>query len=260
MSADAAALFRGLEVLTAAPGPGVRLASVFGVEHDVSVAEFQRLAHAAIDEVVAAGRTAVVVGGSGLYLRAALTDLRLPPPPDAGARGRWEETYDADPEHAHDLLANADPEAAARVHPNDRRRVVRALELAEVGETLAGGALWSSPPRHATTVFGLDVPDDVLDARIRRRAEAMVAQGVVAEARAALARGPSQAALKVMGLVNFAELPEAEAIDALVADNRRLARYQRKWMRRLPALVPVDGNRPPSEVAAEIAAHAKLPL
>src|SRR6266540_5793373 len=227
VSADAAALFRGLEVLTAAPEYPARLVGVFDVEHDVSVGEFQRLAHAAIDEIVAAGRTAVVVGGTGLYLRAALADLRLPPRPPSGVRERWEMFYDEHgPVHAHGRLQTVDPEAAARVHPNDRRRVVRALELAEAGASLAGDELWSGETRHSTVVFGLDIPQDVLDERIRRRAAEMLERGVVAEARAALARPLSRSARKVMGLVDFAQLPADEARSALVENNRRLARYQ----------------------------------
>jgi len=257
VSADAAALFRGLEVLTAAPEYPARLVSLFDIEHDVSVGEFQRLAHAAIDEVLAAERTPVVVGGSGLYLRAALTELELPPPPRAGARERWEAVYDEGPAAAHARLADLDPEAAVRVHLNDRRRVVRALELAEVGASLAGDALWSHEARHPTLVFGLDVPDDVLDERIRARAVEMLERGVVEEARRALARPLSPSARKVMGLSDFAELPPEEARDALVANNRRLARYQRKWLRRLRDVVPVDANRPAPDAAAEIVSVAR---
>jgi tRNA dimethylallyltransferase len=256
VSADAAALFRGLEVLTAAD-ESARLVSLFDVEHDVSVGEFQRLAHAAIDEVLAAGRTPVVAGGSGLYLRAALADIQLPPPPAPGARERWETVYDEGPAEAHALLGELDLEAASRVHANDRRRVVRALELAEAGSSLAGDALWSTDTRHPTLVFGLDLPDDVLDARIAVRASEMLERGVVAEAQAALDRPLSASARKVMGLVDFAELDPDEARDALVANNRRLARYQRKWLRRLPGLVTVDANRPAEDVAAEIVAAAR---
>jgi len=250
-------VFRGLEVLTAAPDYPARLVSIFDVDHDVSVAEFQALAQAAIDEVLAVGKTPVVVGGSGLYLRAALTELRLPPPPATGVRERWEEVYDADPARAHELLAELDAPAATRVHPNDRRRVVRALELAESGATLAGDALWTAPLRHPTLLVGLDLPQDVLEDRIRARAAWMLEQGVVAEAQAAVARGPSRAAGKVMGLVDFAELGADDAREALVANNLRLARYQRKWLRRLPELVPVDANRPPATVADEILAAAR---
>jgi tRNA dimethylallyltransferase len=255
VSADAAALFRGLDVLTAAPAYPARLVGVFDLEHDVSVGEFQRLAHEAIDDVLAHGRTPVVVGGTGLYLRAALADLELPPPPADGARERWEAFYDEHGGvHAHGRLQTVDPEAAARVHANDRRRVVRALELAEAGSSLAGDALWSDDTRHPTLVFGLNVLDEVLDARIRERAAAMLDLGVVEEARAALTHPLSRSARKVMGLIDFAELPPDDAVDALVENNRRLARYQRKWMRRIPGLVLLDGDRAPGDVAADIVA------
>lgn len=258
VSADAAALFRGLEVLTAAPQYPARLVGAFDVEHDVSVGEFQRLAHTAIDDVLACGRTPVVVGGTGLYLRAALSDLQLPPPPEADARQRWEAFYDEHGGvHAHGRLQMLDPEAAARVHPNDRRRVVRALELAETGATLVGEDLWSGETRHPSLIFGLEVPDDVLEQRIAARAVSMLERGVVEEARAALARPLSRSASKVMGLTDFARLPTEEAREALVANNRRLARYQRKWMRRIPDLVPLDAARPEDDVAAEIVGTAR---
>jgi tRNA dimethylallyltransferase len=258
VSADAASLFRGLEVLTAAPTQSARLVGIFDVEHDVSVGEFQRLAHEAIDDVLASGRTPVVVGGTGLYLRAALSNLQLPPRPAEGAREQWEAFYDAHGGvHAHGRLQAIDPEAAARVHPNDRRRVVRALELAAVGSSLAGDALWSGDTRRPTLVFGLEVPDDVLEERIHARAASMLERGVVDEARAARERPLSRSAQKVMGLADFAELPPDEARDALIANNRRLARYQRKWMRRIPGLIAVDGTRPPDEIAADIVGIAR---
>jgi tRNA dimethylallyltransferase len=258
VSADAAALFRGLEVLTAAPEQPARLVGVFDVEHDVSVGEFQRLAHEAIDDVLSRGRTPVVVGGTGLYLRAAVSNLELPPPPTEEVRQRWEAFYDEHGgTHAHERLQTLDGEAAARVHPNDRRRVVRALELAEAGGTLAGDELWSGETRHPTLIFGLEVPDDVLEQRIRARAGSMLERGVVAEARAALARPLSRSASKVMGLADFAELPAEDAREALVANNRRLARYQRKWMRRMSNLVPLDGARSADVVAGEIVETAR---
>jgi tRNA dimethylallyltransferase len=258
ISADAAALFRGLPVLTAAPDYPARLVGIFDVEHDVSVAEFQRLAFAAVDDVIAAGRTPIVVGGTGLYLRAALADLELPPPPAEGARERWQEFYDVEGAvRAHGRLQTVDPEAAARVHANDRRRVVRALELADAGSSLAGDALWSPDTRRPTLVFGLEVTDEVLEERIAVRTDWMLEHGAVDEARAALARPLSGSARKLMGLVDFAELPANEARAAVVASNRRLARYQRKWMRRIPGLVAVDGNRGAAEVAAEIVATAR---
>jgi tRNA dimethylallyltransferase len=258
ISADAAALFRDLAVLTAAPEYPARLTGIFDVEHEVSAGEFQRLAHDAVDDVLAGGRTPIVVGGTGLYLRAALSNLALPPAPAEGVREQWESFYDTRGGlNAHERLQALDPEAAARVHPNDRRRVVRALELAEAGSSLAGDALWSGDTRHPTLIFGLDVRDEVLEQRIRARAASMLQCGVVEEARTALARPLSRSARKVMGLVDFAELPPDEAREALVANNRRLARYQRKWMRRIPGLIALDGNRPPGEIAAEILGIAR---
>ena len=131
-----------------------------------------------------------VAGGSGLYLRAALAELELPPAPPAGARGRWEERYaELGPEATHALLAREDPAAAELVHPNDRRRVVRALELAEAGSSLrpVDDRLWAGETRHPSVVFGLEVPKDVLERRIEERTRSMFDRGVVEEVRTALA-------------------------------------------------------------------------
>ena len=125
--------------------------AIWPLDHEASVGEYAPLAHAAIDEILAAGRTPVVVGGTGLYLRAALAELELPPAPAPGARERWERLYDEDgPDAAHARLAELDPAAAAAVHPNDRRRVVRALELAEAGASLAPAETGSGRRRRGT--------------------------------------------------------------------------------------------------------------
>jgi tRNA dimethylallyltransferase len=258
VSADSAALYAGLPILTAAPGYPARLVGVVPVTDDVSVGEYQRLAHAAVDEILAAARTPIVVGGTGLYLRAALSSLTIPPPPAPGERARWAAIYDAGPDEAYDLLARRDPDAAARVHPNDRRRVIRALELAEAGASLAPPVdqLWTDDMRHPTTLVGLELDPDELDRRIEARVVSQVEQGVVAEARSAWAQPLSRTARKVLGLEAFATLPVDEAVDAVVAASRRLARYQRKWLRRLPVAATLDAARPPEELADEIRALA----
>ena len=158
------------------------------------------------------------------------------------------------------MLAERDPEAAARVHANDRRRVVRALELTELGASLRPDAdrLWTDDARHETIVFGLGVPRDVLLDRIQRRARAMFDAGVVDEARAALAGHVSSTAIHALGLREVVELPPDEALGALVVRTRRYAAYQRKWLRRIPGLVSVNANRgPPHEVADEIVEVAR---
>ena len=249
VSADSMQAYRGLPVLTNQDAD-VRLTAIWPLDRQGTVGEYQRLAHEAIDEIVAAGRTAVVVGGSGLWFQAALTDVELPADVPAGARARWERLYDRrGPATAHGLLERRDPRAAARVHPNDRKRVVRALELWQAGGTLVPERprLWTAALRLPTLVVGLDVPGKALEARVRARAEAMFEQGVEDEVRAAGAVVP-----QVLGLDAVRTLPRTEAIEELVRATLRLAAYQRKWLRRLPGAVMIDGNRPPEEVADEI--------
>src|SRR5579862_2652794 len=192
VSADAMQVYRGLPVLTNQSSHPTRLIGIWPLDHDSSVGEYARLAHAAIDEILAAGRLPVVVGGTGLYLRAALGELALPPAPAPGVRERWGALYDElGGEAAHARLAEVDPAAAAAVHPNDRRRVVRALELAESGESLVPheDRLWAEHTRHPTALFGLDVPPEELERRIAVRTRRMFDAGVQEEVRQALA-GP----------------------------------------------------------------------
>lgn len=256
VSADSAQLYRGLPILTN-QSPAA-LVAIWALDHEASVAEYQSLAHAAIDASLAAGRTPVVVGGTGLYFRAALSELDVPPAPEPGARERWARLYDEEgADAAHALLAERDPEAAAAVHPNDRRRVVRALELAEAGHSLRGERLWAADTRRPTTVVGLDVPSEELGARIDARTRAMFDAGVEDEVRAALARPLSSTARKIMGLQEVAELPREQAIAELARRTRRFAAYQRKWMRRIPGLASVRADRSPDEVADEILALAR---
>jgi tRNA dimethylallyltransferase len=260
ISADSMQAYRGLPILTAQPQRPTRLVGIWPLAHEGSVAEYAELAHAAIDELLAGGRTPVVAGGTGLYLRAALVDLGLPPAPPPGARAHWEELYDRlGAERAHAVLAQQDPQAAAQVHANDRRRVVRALELTELGSSLNPDAdrLWTDEVRRPTTVFGLDLPRDVLLERIAKRAREMFERGVVDEARNALAGDISATAIHALGLREVAELPSDDALEALIVRTRRYAAYQRKWMRRIPGLVSVDANRPTEEIADEIVEVAR---
>jgi tRNA dimethylallyltransferase len=269
VSCDAMQLYRGLPILTNQPSAAERervphhLVAVWETDHAGSVAEYAALAHAAVDEVLGRGRTPIVCGGSGLYLRAALADMPLPPRVPAAERMRFEQLYDrTGADAAHAVLVAADPAAAAAVHPNDRRRVVRALELHAAGTSLAPAAdrLWADDRRHPTTVIGLAVPAPVVGERIAGRTRAMFAAGVVEEVRAARAARPfSLTAERIHGLQDVSDLlagriGPAEAERRLMVRTRRYAKRQRTWMRRLPGLVPVAADRAPDTVAAEIAA------
>lgn len=255
VSCDAMQLYQGLPILTNQPTEADlrrvqhHLVGVWPLSHQGSVAEYRDLACAAIDDVLRRGRTAVVCGGSGLYLRAALAPFDLPPQPEGGARERLERLYDErGAATAHRLLAERDPRAAAAVHPNDRRRVVRALELAEQGASLAPdrSKLWTTTYRHPTRVFGIELPPEMVRSRIAARTRWMFAHGVVEEVRLAREAGPfSETAARIHGLQDVAalldgEIDEEEAIRRLDTRTRQYAKRQRVWMRRLPDVQPVS--------------------
>jgi tRNA dimethylallyltransferase len=268
VSCDAMQLYRGMPILTNQPAAvdagrvPHHLVAVWDTDHAGSVAEYAALAHATIDGVLARGRIPVVCGGSGLYLRAALADMPIPPRVPAAERARFEHMYDRDGAGvAHARLLSADPAAAAAVHPNDRRRVVRALELHAAGSTLAPehDRLWGSDRRHETAVFGLDVPAELVAGRIAVRTREMFERGLADEVRAARRERPfSITAERIHGLQDVTDLlagriDAAEAERRLGVRTRRYAKRQRTWMRRLPGLQRVAGDRDPALVAADIA-------
>jgi tRNA dimethylallyltransferase len=265
VSCDAMQLYRGLPVLTNKPTDDElervphHLVGVWPLSHEGSVAEYGDLARAAIDAVAARGRTAVVCGGSGLYLRAALAPFEPPPQPASGARERLERLYDEQgAAAAHKLLEERDAPAAAAVHPNDRRRVVRALELAEQGRSLAPAesTLWTSAYRHPTRVFGIELSPDTVRERIAARTRWMFENGVMDEVHRARAAGPfSSTAARIHGLQDVTALldgviDQQEAIRRLDTRTRQYAKRQRVWMRRLPDVEPVSSVEQMLEAAA----------
>jgi tRNA dimethylallyltransferase len=254
VSADALQVYRELPILTNQPDRPTRLVAIRGIDERMSAGEYASLAHAAVDELVTTMGCAVVAGGTGLYLRAALADLRVPPPAPADVRDRWERAYDEDAAGAYDELSRRDPAAAALVHPHDRKRVVRALELASSGSSLVPDRdrLWSCEHRRPTLVVGLEVPAQELERRIRVRTRAMFDAGVVDEVRAALSGPVSVTAEKALGLREIVGLPPGDAFERVVVRTRRYAAYQRKWMRRIPQLVPIDATGCAPEVADAI--------
>jgi tRNA dimethylallyltransferase len=265
VSADSMQVYRGLPLLTNQPARPTRLVAIWDLDHEASVGEYAKLAHRAVDGALAEGITPLVVGGTGLYLRAALVDLELPSAPPVGARLRFEELYDSlGPEQAHTLLAERDPRAAETVHANDRRRVVRALELADAGESLARSSsrLWTRETRHPTLVFGLDVPKEILIARIEARTRAMFERRVEDEAARGAGLSLSSTARQVIGLREVAQLPREEAMAAIDRRTLQYAAYQRKWMRRIPGLIPLDAGQAPADAAEALlaAARERFPL
>jgi len=263
VSADALQVYRGLEALTGAPGPGERarlehrLLAFLDPSDTFSVGEFMPLAHAEIDRARADGRRPIVVGGTGLYLRAALTELSLAPPPPPELRARLEEAVAArGPAAMHAELRTRAPAAAAAIEPTDRTRIVRSLELLELGAeppATAGSELWSEDTRVPTRLFGLTMEREALYARIDVRVDSIVAAGGAAEARRADGAGASRTARAALG---FEELLAGDT-DGMRRRTRQYARRQLTWMRKLEGVTVLDATeRSARELAERIAADA----
>ncbi|MGH2914852.1 MAG: tRNA (adenosine(37)-N6)-dimethylallyltransferase MiaA [Solirubrobacteraceae bacterium] len=261
VSADALQVYLGLETLTGAADPSARtqlehrLLSFLPVDATFSAGQYAALAHAEIDELLSAGRRPVVVGGTGLYLRAALTELRLRPPPAEGVRERWlAELAERGPEALHATLARRAPWAAEGVAPTDRQRIVRCLELLDSGELEppdGESQLWTSDMRRPTLLIGLVMDRRALYRAIDARVDAMLAGGAEAEVRAARAAGASATA---RGALGFDELLCGD-IEGMKRRTRNYARRQLTWMRKLACVHVIDRTaREADQVADEVLA------
>ena len=259
VSADALQVYQGLETLTGAASAEQRAAlehrliSVLPVDASFSAGQYAELAHAEIDELLAAGSRPIVVGGTGLYLRAALTELSLRPPPAEGVREHWlAELELRGPEALHAVLRQRADWAAAKIEPSDRQRVVRALELLDSGElepAPEASELWTSVVRRPTLLIGLILERQELYARIDARVDAMIADGAEEQVRRANAAGASLTARKALG---FEELLAGD-VDSMKRRTRNYARRQLTWMRKLAEVQMIDTTgRSGAEVAAEI--------
>lgn len=262
ISADALQVYQGLEVLTGAPRPDERaqldhrLISFLPVDASFSAGQYAELAHAEIDALLSAGARPIVVGGTGLYLRAALAELSLRPPPPEGVREYWVGELERRGAPAlHSVLRQRAPWAAVDIDPGDRQRVVRALELLDAGELDRqedDSELWTEEVRHTTLLIGLVLERQRLYERIDTRVNAMVAAGAQAEVRRANAAGASTTARKALG---FEDLLTGD-IESMKRRTRNYARRQLTWMRKLARVHTIDATgRSAAEVAAEVLAR-----
>jgi tRNA dimethylallyltransferase len=245
VNADSMQLYRGMDIGTAKipiderRGIQHHLLDVWDVTHTADVAAYQRLARSVIDKLVSRGVVAVLVGGSGLYVRAALDALDFPGT-DPALRARLEaQLAEVGSHHLHARLAQIDPAAAEAILPSNGRRIVRALEVVE----LAGGFRARLPGyRSVYDAVLLGVDGDNLDSLIEARVRAMWRGGLVGEVQALIGHGlrEGRTAARALGyaqVLDFLDgrLPTAEATqDAIAAATRRFARRQRRWFRRDP--------------------------
>jgi tRNA dimethylallyltransferase len=270
VNADSMQLYRGMDIGTAKPTPAERdgvphhVLDVWHVREPASVAEYRRLARAEIDRLRAAGTTPLLVGGSGLYVRAVLDELDFPGT-DPAVRARLEEELAAAGAPAlHARLAELDPVAAAAVLPSNGRRIVRALEVVELTGGPFRATLPEPRPHYPAVVVGLDRDPAELDQRVARRVDRMWARGFVDEVAGlavdGLREGPT--ASRALGYAQVlaqldGELGADEARERTVAATRRFVRRQRSWFRRDEAVTWLDAARPDllDAAAAEIAAR-----
>ncbi|MGH3204548.1 MAG: tRNA (adenosine(37)-N6)-dimethylallyltransferase MiaA [Streptosporangiaceae bacterium] len=269
VNADSMQLYRGMDIGTAkepeAAWQGVphHLLDIWPVTRTANVADYQKLARAAADEIIARGRIPVLVGGSGLYLRAALDDLNFPRT-DHGIRARLEsELAELDAAELHARLAGLDPAAAAAILPSNGRRIVRALEVIE----LTGRPFTASMPSYTydqvrpdqnTVQVGLTLPRPELDLRIAARVDRMWQAGFETEVKDLVQQGlrDGKTASRALGYQQMlrhldGELTLDEARDETAKATRRFARRQESWFRRDPRIHWLDASQSAPALLAE---------
>lgn len=242
LSCDAMQVYRGLELISAAPTASEqaelehRLVGIVDPSEEFSAGRFAELAHAEIDGLLAASRRPIVVGGTGLYLRAALSELELRPPVPEEIRVAVEAELET--RGAGALHAELPEDQRRLVHANDRKKIIRYTELLRAGLEPPRGSdqLWTGSLRQSTLLAGLTMEREALVARIDARIDAMVEAGAVSRARAAQERGLSVTAAKMIGLEAFA----TGDIERARLEHRRYARRQLTWMRKMEGVQLYD--------------------
>ncbi len=243
VSCDSMQIYRGMDVGTAKPGPELlarvphHLVDLVDPAHEVTVAEFQTLARAAIAEIAQRGHLPLLVGGSGLYFRAVVDDLTFPPTQPEVRRRLEAEAGRVGPAALHARLVALDPEAAERMEPGNARRLVRALEvIAITGRRFSDGYAWNRPggPFHLRAAGLMRKRADLYE-RIEGRVDAMLEAGLVEEARALEARGLARTARHALGYRQILEAPSDTPLSLIRADiiraTKRFARRQESWFR-----------------------------
>jgi tRNA dimethylallyltransferase len=257
VNADSMQLYRGMDIGTAKPDLAERggvphhLLDLWHVREPASVAEYRLRARAEIDRLRSAGTLPLLVGGSGLYVRAVLDELDFPAT-DAGVRARLEDELDAvGAAVLHERLAGLDPAAAETILPSNGRRIVRALEVVELTGGPFRASLPDPRPHYPAVVIGVDREPAELDERIAVRVERMWGAGLVGEverlAADGLREGPT--ASRALGYAQVlaqldGELTPDEARERTVSTTRRFVRRQRSWFRRDAATTWFDAARP----------------
>ncbi len=258
INCDAIQVYAGLEVLSGVASAEEnarlehRLTGFVPIDEEYSAGRYGERAHEEIDRYLSEEMLPIIVGGTGLYLRAALTDLDFRPAvPDALRQEVEGELEERGPDAMHKTLP---PEFQDSIHPNDRKRIARTTELIRDGQSPApdhkgGGELWSADLRRPTLLFGLVEDDEALVERIDRRVEAMAARGAAGEVERAIAANASRTARAAIGFPEFVE----GDLDRIKLLHRRYGRRQMTWMRRMAGVEIIEREgRADGDMADEI--------
>jgi tRNA dimethylallyltransferase len=257
VSIDSMQVYTGMDIGTAKPGPEEQahvrhhLLDVRPPSHDLTVAEFQQLARAAIADITTRGRLPLLVGGSGLYLRAVVDDLEFPERSDDVRAGLEAEADEIGAENLHERLRVLDPKAAARIEPANLRRTIRALEVIELtGRPFSDNDSWERYESiYDLRAVGLTMARAELDTRIEQRVDRMLAAGLFDEAEE-LEPTMSRTARQALGYRQILDMPDADRTDLraeIVRATRRFARRQESWFRADPR---VRWFEPPYDIVA----------
>ena len=252
VSADSVQVYIGMDIGSAKPG----LKEQQGIQHhlidclpidtpEFSVSQFRQLASAAIEKIVLQGKTPIVVGGSGLYVNALTYPLGFAIPRNDEVRAHLSAQYDENPQDVFERLKAVDPESAKRLHPNDKKRVVRALEvfgctgkpITDFGDDFQNESGNDAP--FNPLMIGLNMERQALYARINLRVDHMIRQGLLEEARRIYDShyDPNLPALRSIGYKQLfsyfdKEISKEEAIEQIKQDTRRFAKRQQTWFKR----------------------------
>lgn len=242
VSADSRLIYRGMDIATAKPTRAEQarvphhLVDIVAPDEELTLAEYQQRAYAAIHDIFARGKTPFLVGGTGLYLRAVVEGYNIPRVPPNRARRAELEQLSASELYAR--LQTLDPEIAATVLPNNTRRILRALEVIEATGEKMSAQQTRQPPPFSIFQIGLQLPRPLLYARVDARIDKMMHEGLVDEVRALVARGyafnlPSMTGLgyREMGAYVRGEIDLDEAVRLLKSNTRKFIRHQANWFR-----------------------------
>lgn len=267
ISCDSMQIYTGMDVLTQAPTEEIlskikhHLVKEISLEEEFSAAEFMDRGSRAIENVLAAGKMPIITGGTGLYMKALLDGIFDSPPRDDELRETLENIAEKNgKESLHKKLQSIDPKTAEKLHPNDTKRIIRAIEVYELTGTSIeekkkeAEGIWD---KYNCRIFALDVPRDVLYDRINRTVDKMFTEGIIDEVKALLDKGLSITASKALGIREIGaflkgDVSLEDATEDLKKKTRNYAKRQLTWFRGDDRIEWIDADRSIDEVVNEI--------